>query len=153
MPVILDDAAAAIALGSAGVSLLSGCVKGLTLLSRARGYGQEAAGIKLLFELERHKLQEWATAAGLLETPVQARTSSQNDKLVADVLMQMNECLSSLFKMRKHYGLDLMETDEDLDDSEYGAAAVEDTGNLLRRKFVSKQAGVLHKKEQPLEEA
>ena len=112
----LDVASGVAGLLTLSISCLQGCIKGYTLLCRAKSYGRDVAGVRLMIELERHKLQTWAEEAGLFDQPPRLLVRRPDAQFVKDILAHLEETLLDVHKLKAKYGLDIVETGEEIRD-------------------------------------
>ena len=96
-------------LGVAALSLtfLHGCVKGLTVLSKARHYDRDVSNVRLQIELSVQSLFTWAEEAGLTQEPPTLLVSARYVALVVNILSQLERLLQDLDHLKGTYGLHL----------------------------------------------
>lgn len=104
MPLGTGDIVGVVALS---LTCLHGCIKGLTILSKASHYDRDVSNIRLQIELEQYLLFTWAEAAGLTQEPPTLLMSANNAALVPEILGQLESLLSDLNQLKERYGLDL----------------------------------------------
>jgi hypothetical protein len=105
------DAAA----GVAGLLTLTfSCITALTLLSKARSFTRDVTGVRLMIELERHRLQTFAEEAGIFESRLLIQERDQ--PLAGAILCHLKELLSDVEKLKAKYHLELHETSEEIRD-------------------------------------
>lgn len=125
MPTGLEEGAALLGLIGFSTALFKACVKGLMILSKARGYGRDTCGMSLMIELELHKLYSWAVEVGLAQNPPSLRIGAEQAILVHKVLEHLKELVFDLEKLRTVHDLHLQEQPDQLlslehDDSAFG---------------------------------
>ena len=112
MPFGADDV-----LSVVGFSLtcFHGCVKGLTILSKANHYNQDVSNVRLQIELAQHSLFTWAEEAGLTQEPPTLLISTNNAAFVPEILGQLETLLLDLNQLKERYGLRLQLTSENVE--------------------------------------
>ncbi|OAL38748.1 hypothetical protein AYO20_01954 [Fonsecaea nubica] len=111
----LDAAAGIAGLLTLSFACVQGCIKGFTLLRRARSHDRDVAVVSLMIELEQHKFQTWAEEAGLFEDPPDLRVHARDARYVPKILDQLRRLLLDVNGLRKRYNLDIREGSEILD--------------------------------------
>ncbi|OAP58887.1 hypothetical protein AYL99_06184 [Fonsecaea erecta] len=117
----LDTAAGIAGLLTLSFACLQGCIKGFTLLRRARSHDRDVAVVSLMIELELHKLLTWAEEVGLFETPRDLRVNARDAPYVPKILEQLQSLLLDVDGLRRRYNLDLREESEILSLDEGGS--------------------------------
>ena len=112
MPFGADDIIGAVALS---LTCLHGCVKGLTILSKAIHYDRDVSNVRLQIELEQHLLFTWAEAAGLTQEPPTLLMSANDAAFVPKILGQLEDLLSDLNQLEKRHGLNLKSISENFE--------------------------------------
>ncbi|EXJ67127.1 uncharacterized protein A1O5_09774 [Cladophialophora psammophila CBS 110553] len=110
----LDAAAGIAGLLTLSFACLQGCIKGFTLLRRARSHERDVAGVSLMIELEQHKFLTWAEEAGLFEDPPDLRVNARDARYVPKILAQLKKLLLDVNGLRKRYHLDIKEDPEEI---------------------------------------
>ncbi|KIW88964.1 uncharacterized protein Z519_10448 [Cladophialophora bantiana CBS 173.52] len=110
----LDAAAGIAGLLTLSFTCLQGCIKGFTLLRRARSHDRDVAGVSLMIELEQHKFLTWAEEAGLFEDPPDLRVNARDARYVPKILAQLKKLLLDVNGLRKRYHLDVKEDPEEI---------------------------------------
>src|SRR4051794_19773491 len=82
MPCGVGDIATIMQLVQFSAASLHICIKTLIILGKARSYDRDISGVRLLIELQKHKLFGWALEVGLLQDPPALNTGAQNVPLV-----------------------------------------------------------------------
>lgn len=128
MPFGFDDAAAVASLVGFSAALFHACIQGLIILSKARSFGRDISGIRLMIELEQHKLYTWAEEVGLLQESPALLVSAQRAHLVPKILEHLRELFSDLERLKSDYGLHLQETAEEIFELDESESAFERLG-------------------------
>jgi hypothetical protein len=102
------DPGTAISIVSLSFQLFAGCIKGFNILSSAHNLGKHAVAIRCRLNLEESKLIEWAKQAGLLKENKRL-DPRLNEKLVEEVLAQLEQLLLDTNKLKQRYGIDLVD--------------------------------------------
>ncbi|KIW28630.1 uncharacterized protein PV07_08276 [Cladophialophora immunda] len=118
----LDAAAGIAGLLTLSFACLQGCIKGFTLLRRARSHDRDVAVVSLMIELEQHKFQTWAEEAGLFEDPPDLRVNARDARFVPKILEQLQTLLLDVNGLKKRYHLDIRVGSEILDLNEANSA-------------------------------
>ncbi|KIY02524.1 uncharacterized protein Z520_00989 [Fonsecaea multimorphosa CBS 102226] len=114
----LDTATGIAGLLTLAFACLQGCIKGFTLLRRARSHDRDVKVVSLMIELEEHKLQTWAEEVGLFDDPPNLRMNARDARLVPKILERLQNLLLDVNGLKKRYNLDIREGTEMLDPDE-----------------------------------
>jgi hypothetical protein len=131
------------------IQFLQGCIQGFLILSRARSYGRDVSGVRLMIELEQHKLCVWAEKAGLLAKDPKLQVGLQHAKFVPKVLGELQNLLCDVHKLRIEYGLDLEVTSEEIADLKIHESAFSKLGLGHKRRFETEEAEVFRRRRGP----
>jgi Prion-inhibition and propagation len=112
MPFGIDEAIGVTALS---LTALNGCIRSLTVLSKAKHYKRDISNVRLQIELEQHKLFTWAEAAGLTQPAPTLHMSVNDAEYVPKILRQLESFLSDLGRLKRRYQLDLDLTTEEVE--------------------------------------
>lgn len=146
MPFGADDV-----IGVVGLSFtcLNGCVKGLTMLSKAIHYDRDVSNIRLQIELEQHLLFTWAEAAGLTQEPPTLFMSANDATFVPKILGQLENLLSDLYQLKKRYGLDLKSISEDFETLDDDNSTLSKLGPKPQESVRRANAAIFYKRKRP----
>ncbi|KAL8746939.1 MAG: hypothetical protein Q9190_001101 [Brigantiaea leucoxantha] len=147
MPFGADDVVGVVSLS---LVCFHGCIKGLTVLSKAHHFDRDVSNIRLQIELEQHSLFTWAEAVGLTQQPPTLLISANDVGLVPEILGQLESLLSDVSQLKSRYGLDLnyisenVETLDDDDDSTLGKL-----GPRPRESIGRANVAIFHQRKSP----
>ncbi|KAL9633190.1 MAG: hypothetical protein Q9164_004850 [Protoblastenia rupestris] len=141
----MADAVGLIALS---LTCLSGCVKGLVVLSRAKFYNRDISDTRLRAELTLHSLTTWAEEAGLMQEPPTLSMSTINAALVPKILGQLEMLLLDLRQLEQRYGLRLEPTSENLE-ALYDDDTTRDATNPQQYEYINKAVAIFCKRKEP----
>ena len=126
------------------LSCLSGCVKGLIILSKAKHYKRDVSEIQLRFELTQHCLITWAEEAGLMQEPLTLLMNANDVALLSKILAQVETLLLDLRQLKQRYGLH-SENIEVLYDTEINLA---ETGSQ-QHEYTKRAIAIFRKRREP----
>ncbi|KAK5747441.1 hypothetical protein LTR17_000082 [Elasticomyces elasticus] len=109
MPVVIDDAAAAVAFVGLGFQCLAGCITGYQLISTALQSGRLASTFRCALLMEETRLLLWAKRSGLSEQRADPRLPWQ---AIKEGLANLQELLTNFDKLRDRYKFDVKVPDD-----------------------------------------
>lgn len=131
----LDAAAGIAGFLTLAISCFQGCIKGYTLICRATSFGRDISGVRLMVELERHRLQMWAEEAGLFDTPRRLLVREPDVQYVARILEHLSELLLDVTTLKAKYDLDIIETGEVIYSLEEDNSTIAEVAPQQRRRI------------------
>ena len=108
----IGEAASIASFISLSFQFFDGCIKGFVLLSSARELGSRGDVLACQLEWEHYCLQRWARTAGFFNDPPEMNVS--NVVLVQKTLANLEQLLTNVAELKKHYGLDITVTEEEI---------------------------------------
>lgn len=108
----IGEAASIASFVSLSFQFFDGCIKGFVLLSAAQELGSRGDVLACQLEWEHYCLQKWARTVGLFNHPPDMNVS--NPVLVQNTLANLEQLLTNAAKLKEHYGLDIIVTEEEI---------------------------------------
>ncbi|XDG05093.1 hypothetical protein ABKA04_004708 [Annulohypoxylon sp. FPYF3050] len=108
----LSIAASTAGLVSLSLQLFGGCIKGFVLLSTAQNLGKHTSAVECILNIQEIQLTDWARRAGLL-TGDGTLDPRLNSNAVEMILQQLQDLLLDTEKLKKRYGLKLVQNEHD----------------------------------------
>lgn len=100
------DPGTSMAAASLAITLFTGCIQGLIILSTAHDLGKDVVEMRCRCNYEEWKLTEWAKRAGLLGA--EGKLDERLDEtLVNQLLAQLEALLTDTDKMKRRYGIEV----------------------------------------------
>jgi hypothetical protein len=137
--------------GLLGLSLtcLAGCVKGLTVLGRAKHYTRDVTDLRLQVDLVLNSLFTWAKQAGLTDDPPSLLVNVDDAELVPKILGQLGALLLDLDRLKQRYGLYLQPTSENVEELDQDNPVAIQLGPQARRCTESAIVNIFRQKKEP----
>lgn len=95
------------------IDALQGCFNGFALLYKASSSaGRDLSTIRVMIQLEQHKLDSWAVAVGLFDEQPTLHVSSNDAAQIPPILRQLELLLTDVRRFKSTYNLDVAVTAE-----------------------------------------
>ena len=109
------DPQTVLAIAQLGSAVLSGCLQGYKLFTKARNLGKDSQALLWKFRIQETRLRMWGKEWGFIEgvptsTATLARAQANNDQ-VLETLLRISDLLKDYKALKRRYGLALVMDD------------------------------------------
>jgi hypothetical protein len=89
------------------IDALQGCFSGFTLLYKASSASRDLSTIRVMIQLEQHKLDSWAIEVGLFDEEPVLNVNSNDAAQIPRILQQLEVLLTDVKRLKSTYKLDV----------------------------------------------
>jgi hypothetical protein len=110
------DPQTALAVAQFGPAVLSGCLQGYKLFTKANNLGKDSQALLWKFRIQETRLRMWGKEWGFIagvptSTETVARAQANNDQ-VLETLLRISDLLKDYTQLKRRYGLTLVMDDQ-----------------------------------------